>query len=295
MHGRPMTPLIPQPSAYSLCLLSLLAMGCFGVPELPANATSPDASSDADAGDDAAADQGQQPDEGVEPDMADPPDMSGPDATGDAPSDMSGGVAGLRVLVVVGNSADDLQFRAVRDELIFSDAIVTTADDDDQPPAVGDVDVILFSSTAEGSRAQSFTDLAIPIVVMRALALDDFRMASVGSATMADIETRFSASGTAHPIVEGLPESFDIVDAPQDFACLNQLPNGSSDVGALEDGSCATNMWTFESGDNLLNQRPAPERRVGALLGLGDASDLNLNASGWSLLRRSIEWAAHRR
>jgi hypothetical protein len=199
-------------------------------------------------------------------------------------------VAGRPVLFVVGNatlSAGDAMAKAEMEALGFQVDVSVSANASE---ANGKTLVAISDTVNSALVAGAFASVSVPVVSWEPLIWDDMGMTGAegtGTGTTTGTQIAMVASEAAHPLAAGLTGTQTVYSST---GTLNWgVPNANAArVATLAGDATKYTVFGYESGSAMVSQG-APARRVGLFL-----QGASVTASGSSLLRAALAWAAER-
>lgn len=162
-----------------------------------------------------------------------------------------------------------------------SDASATAADADG-------MEMVLISSTVTSSTiGNTFTDVAVPVLLWETWLYDDMEMCGSTSDTDYGTDegaTAVTIAASSHPLAAGLSGT---VTTGQ--ACGWGVPASSADIVATVPGNGGqAAIFAYEQGDEMV-EGTAPARRVGFYF--SDNTPTGLSDDGWALFDAAVSWA----
>ena len=200
------------------------------------------------------------------------------------------------ILMVTGNSSLNAAEENLRQRLLNRNYLVTHLTDSaaTTEDAVNKSMVLICSSVLSGNVNTKFRSVEVPVLCHESHLFDDLGMTGPISGT--DYGTRaqqtqlFVLGDPDDPLVRDFGSGLQtIVGAPATFTWGR--PVAGAKVSAMLADTDQAGIFRFETGAALAGGLAAPARRLALML--EDLTAASLNAAGWTLVERAVDWASN--
>jgi hypothetical protein len=168
--------------------------------------------------------------------------------------------------------------------VITTDALLSAAD-------TTNINAIFFASTIGSSATAFLRTVKKPVISCETVVFSAMDLCGpqtgIDFGNIADSTNNISIIAPSHPLAAGFTGTVTVVN--QNLALPWAAPAASATVVAsIPNQPTQATIFCYEAGAPLYDAAPAPDRRVGMLLKMEVA--LNLNENGWKLFDAAVNW-----
>jgi hypothetical protein len=168
--------------------------------------------------------------------------------------------------------------------VIRADALLSGAD-------TANINAIFFASTISGTSTSLLRVWKKPVIACETVLFNAMDLCGpqtgVDFGNITDSIDNISIIAPSHPLAAGFTGTVTVVN--QNIALPWCTPAASATVvSTIPNQPTQATIFCYESGAPLYDAAPAPARRVGMLLKMAVA--LNLNENGWKLFDAAVNW-----
>lgn len=201
------------------------------------------------------------------------------------------------ILMVTGAASLNAAEENLRQRLVDRNYLVTSLADSAATAADAENKsmVLISSSVLSGNVGTKFRSVSVPVLCYESHLFDDLGMTGAVSGTDYGTRTQLTQlvlSGEAgDPLLHDLPLGLQtIAGTPSIFTWGRPVSSSKTSALLPESGDQAA-IFRFEAGAALAGGLTAPARRMGLML--EDLTATALNATGWTLVERAVDWTSN--